>query len=53
MARCASVDPLGFHNFSLGQDSLIVKYDDSKADKDGDRLSEKHIYANTDHYYQR
>lgn len=41
MARCASVDPLGFHNFSLGQDSLIVKYDDSKADKDGERLSEK------------
>ena len=51
MARCASVDPLGFHNFSLGQDSLIVKYDDSKADKDGERLSEKNIYANTDHYY--
>jgi hypothetical protein len=26
MARCASVDPLGFHNFSLGADSLICKY---------------------------
>ena len=41
MARCASVNPLGFHNFSLGMDSLIVKYDDPKADKDGDCLSEK------------
>jgi len=51
MARCASVDPLGFHNFSLGQDSIIVKYDDSKSDKDGERLSEKNVYANTEHYY--
>ena len=41
MARCTSVDPLGFHIFALGLDSLIVKYDNSKADKDGDRLSEK------------
>ena len=46
MARCASVDPLGFHNFSLSQDSIIVKYDDSKVDKDGERLSEKNMYAN-------
>ena len=46
MARSASVDPLGFHNFSLGTDSIIGKYDDSKADKSGERLSEKNIYAN-------
>ena len=51
MARCASVDPLGFHTFSLGQDSIIVKYDDSKSDKEGERLSEKNVYANTEHYY--
>ena len=50
MARCASVDPLSFHNFSLGQDSIIVKYDNSKADKYGKRLSEENIYANTDDY---
>ena len=41
MAQCASVDPLGFHNFLLGQDSIIIKYDDSKSEKDGERLSEK------------
>lgn len=46
MARCASIDPLGFHNFKLGQDSVICKYDDQKADKSGDKLSEKNIYAN-------
>ena len=51
MAWCASIDPLGFHNFTLGQDSIIVKYDDSKADKDGERLSEKNIYANNENYY--
>jgi hypothetical protein len=50
MARCASIDPLGFHNFTLGADSLICKYDDSKADKDGERLSEKNTYANPENY---
>jgi hypothetical protein len=46
MARSASIDCLGFHNFSLGTDSLVVKYDDSKADKAGEKLSEKNLYAN-------
>ena len=41
IAQCTSVDPLDFHNFLLGLDSLIVKYDDSKVDKDGERLSKK------------
>jgi hypothetical protein len=46
MARSASIDPLAFHHFKLGVDSIIGKYDDSKADKIGERLSEKNIYAN-------
>ena len=46
MARGISIAPLGFHNFTLGQDSIICKYDDSKVDKEGDKLSEKNIYAN-------
>ena len=46
MARSASIDPLAFHNFKIGQDSTICKYDDQKADKTGERLSEKNIYAN-------
>jgi hypothetical protein len=50
MARCASIDSLGFHNFSLGADSLICKYDDSKADKEGEKLSEKNTYANPENY---
>jgi hypothetical protein len=47
MARCASIDPLGFHNFRVSaQDSLGCKYDDQKADKSVESLSEKNIYAN-------
>ena len=46
MARSSSIDPLGFHNLKIGNDSIKLKYDDSKADKAGERLSEKNIYAN-------
>ena len=46
MARSASIDCLAFHNFSVGLDSLVIKYDDSKADKTGEKLSEKNVYAN-------
>jgi hypothetical protein len=46
MARSASIDCLAFHNFGLGTDSLVIKYDDSKADKAGEKLSEKNVYAN-------
>ena len=50
MARSANIDPLGFHNFWVGSDSIIAKYDDSKADKSGERLSEKNIYANPENF---
>lgn len=46
MARSASIDCLGLHNIRLGPDSIIIKYDESKADKAGERLSEKNIFAN-------
>lgn len=46
VGRCANVEPLRFANFSLGSDSIVGKYDDSKAVKDAERLAEKNIYAN-------
>ena len=46
VARSSSIDPLSFANFRPGTDSIIGKYDDSKMDKAGERLSEKNIYAN-------
>ena len=41
MDLCALVDPLGFHNFSVGQDSVVAKHDYSKADEDGENFSKK------------
>ena len=52
MARSANVDPLGFHNISLGTDSIRIKYDDSKTKKSGEKLSTKNIYANPLDYTQ-
>lgn len=52
MARSVSIDCLGLHNLRLGIDSIIIKYDDSKADKAGERLSEKNIYANPQDWTQ-
>lgn len=46
MARSASIDCLALHNFSLGTDSIVIKYDETKADKAGEKLSEKNVYAN-------
>jgi hypothetical protein len=46
MARSASIDPLGFHNFSKGVDSILIKYDDSKADNAGEKVSPKNLFAN-------
>ena len=52
MARGASVDPLALRNFTLGEDSIKCKHDDAKADKEGDKLSVKNIYANPLDYRQ-
>jgi len=46
MARSASIDCLAFHNFSIGLDLIVIKYDATKADKAGEKLSEKNAYAN-------
>jgi hypothetical protein len=46
MARLASIDPLGFHNISKGVDSIVIKYDDSKADNAREKVSPKNIFAN-------
>ena len=46
MARSSSIDCLCLHNFSLGVDSIIIKYDETKADKSGEKLSEKNLFAN-------
>ena len=46
MSRSALIDHVEFHTFELEHDIIIIKYDDSKSDKDDERLSERKKYAN-------
>lgn len=46
MARSISVGTLAFHNFRPGEDNIIVKYDNHKADQAGESLHDKHLFAN-------
>jgi hypothetical protein len=46
MGRSAYIDPLGIHNLGIGAaDSYKIKYDDSKSDSTGEKVSPKNIYA--------
>jgi hypothetical protein len=46
MARSINIGVLGLHNFRLGEDSVICKYDKTKADQAGEKVADKNIYAN-------
>jgi hypothetical protein len=47
IGRSASIDPLGIHNLGIGAaDSYKIKYDDSKSDSTGEKVSPKNMYAN-------
>jgi hypothetical protein len=46
MARSINIGVLALHNFRVGEDSIICKYDNSKTDQAGERVSDKNIYAN-------
>ena len=51
MARSISVDCLGWHNMRKGEDSIVIKYDDTKSDKGGEKCSNKNIYSNPNDWY--
>jgi hypothetical protein len=46
MARSVNIGTLGFHNFCAGEDHIVCLYDDSKAYQTGEKVTDKHIYAN-------
>ena len=46
MARSISIDDLTFAQVSLGTDSMVIEYCDSKADQKGEKTSPKNCYAN-------
>ena len=47
MARSADINPLKFDNFSVGPDLIVMKYDDTKKEKDAVRLLEKKSFLPT------
>jgi hypothetical protein len=46
MARSINIGVLAFHCFRVGEDCIIVRYDKSKADQTGEKVSDKHVYDN-------
>jgi hypothetical protein len=46
MARSISIGVLGFHNFRLGEDNIICRYDKHKSDQTGETAHDKHLFAN-------
>ena len=46
MARSISIDHIGFANMRRGTDSIVVKYDEPKSAKAGEKCTNKNIYTN-------
>ena len=50
MARSINISNLRFNSFSIGKDSIAVKYWDTKKDKTGEKTTPKNCYANPNNY---
>ena len=46
MGRSKNIGELAYHNFMTGDDYIKIRYDKTKADQDGEKIKDKHIYAN-------
>ena len=46
MARSVSIGTLAFHNFRLGDDNIICRYDRHKTSQSGESVHDKHIFSN-------
>ena len=46
MARSINIGELNFKSFSMGTDSFIITFNDTKKDPTGEKVSPKNIYAN-------
>ena len=51
MARVQNIDNLSFASFSMGTDSIRVKYNQTKKDKTGQKTTSKNCYANPFNMY--
>ena len=46
MCRSISIDSLGFHNFTVGEDCLKGTFNYTKANQSGEHVNAKFIYTN-------
>ena len=46
MARSINIGALAYHNFQTGDDYIKIRYDNTKSDKAGEKVRDKHVYAN-------
>ena len=46
MARSISIDHIGFRSMKSGTDSIIVKYNETKSDKTGEKCTNENAYPN-------
>jgi hypothetical protein len=46
MARSINIGVLALHCFRVGEDNIKVRYDKSKSDQSGEKVSDKHVYDN-------
>ena len=51
MSRSINIDGLRWNMLSMGKDSIIVKYFDTKADPKGEKATEKNCYANPKNFH--
>jgi hypothetical protein len=47
MAHSINIGILALYCFRIGKDCLVVRYDRSRADQTGEKVSNKHVYDNT------
>jgi len=46
MARSKNIGELANHNFTTGDNFIKIRYDKMKVDQDGEKIRNKHVYAN-------
>ena len=46
MARLKNIGDLTYHNFTTDNDYIKIQYDKTKVDQAGEKIKDKHVYAN-------
>ena len=46
MARSKNIGKLAYHNFTTDNDFIKIRYNKMKADQDGEKIRDTHVYTN-------